>query len=73
MTEAWTHQGSKRNLLGDNPAPELARSLSSETQVTATTPPTFIYQTDADTTVPGENAVAYYLAQGGRTGRNSYF
>ena len=62
MTEAWTHQGSKKNLLGDNPAPELARSLSSETQVTATTPPTFIYQTDADTTVPSENAVAYYLA-----------
>jgi acetyl esterase/lipase len=62
MTEAWTHQGSKSNLLGDNPAPELARNLSNETQVTAVTPPAFIYQTDADTTVPAENAVAYYLA-----------
>jgi acetyl esterase/lipase len=30
--------------------------------VTAQTPPTFIYQTNADTTTPAENAVAYYLA-----------
>ena len=62
MTEPWTHQGSKTNLLGENPSPELARSLSNETQVTANTPPTFIYQTTADTTVPAENAVMYYLA-----------
>jgi acetyl esterase/lipase len=62
LVESWTHQGSKTNLLGDGPDPALARSLSSETQVTASTPPTFIYQTNADTTVPAENAVAYYLA-----------
>jgi acetyl esterase/lipase len=37
-------------------------SLSSETQVTASTPATFIYQTNADTTTPAENAVSYYLA-----------
>jgi acetyl esterase/lipase len=60
--EPWTHQGSKTNLLGDAPDPALARSLSSETQVTATTPPAFIYHTTADTTVPVENAVAYFLA-----------
>ena len=62
FVEAWTHQGSKTNLLGDVADASLARSLSSETQVTAATPPTFIYQTNADTTVPAENAVAYYLA-----------
>ena len=62
MTEPWTHQGSKTNLLGDHPSPELARALSTETQVTPNTPPTFIYQTSADTTVPAENAVSYYLA-----------
>ena len=62
FVEAWTHQGSKTNLLGDAPDASLARSLSSETQVTAATPPAFIYQTNADTTVPAENAVAYYLA-----------
>jgi acetyl esterase/lipase len=62
FVEPWTHQGSKTNLLGERPDAALARSLSSETQVTAETPPTFIYQTTADTVVPPENAVAYYLA-----------
>jgi len=62
LTEAWTHQGSKTNLLGDAPDPALARLLSNETQVTSTTPPTFIYHTNADTAVPVENSVAYFLA-----------
>ena len=60
--EPWTHQGSKTALLGENPDPALARRLSSETQVTAQTPPAFIYHTTADTTVPVENAVAYFRA-----------
>jgi acetyl esterase/lipase len=30
--------------------------------VTASTPPAFIYHTNADTVVPAENAVAYFLA-----------
>ncbi len=62
MTEPWTHQGSKTNLLGANPDPVLARSLSNDTQVTKDTPPTFLFHTNADTVVPPENAVAYYLA-----------
>ena len=62
FVEPFTHQGSKTNLLGENPDPVLARSLSSETQVTASTPPAFIYHTNADTVVPVENAVAYFLA-----------
>ncbi len=62
MTESWTHQGSKMNLLGEHPDAELARSLSNDTRVTAQTPPTFIYQTNADTVVPAENSVMYYLA-----------
>jgi acetyl esterase/lipase len=62
LVEPFAHQGSKTNLLGENPDPALARSLSSETQATAATPPTFIYHTTADTTVPVENAVAYFLA-----------
>jgi acetyl esterase/lipase len=60
--EPWTHQSSKTYLLGEAPDPALSRSLSSETQVTAETPPAFIYHTNADTTVPVENAVAYFLA-----------
>jgi acetyl esterase/lipase len=62
MTETWTHQGSKLNLLGEHPSETLAREMSIDTQVTAQTPPTFIYQTSADTTVPAENSVMYYLA-----------
>jgi acetyl esterase/lipase len=62
MTEAWTHQGSKTNLLGEHPSPELASSLSADLAVTSRTPPTFIFQTNADTTVPAENSVFYYLA-----------
>ena len=62
MTAAWTHKGSRRNLLGDEPDPELAKRLSGELAVTKTTPPTFIFQTNEDASVPAENAVHYYLA-----------
>ncbi len=62
LVEPWTHQGSKNNLLGANPDPELAKSLSGEQSVTKETPPTFIFQTNEDTTVPAENAVYYFLA-----------
>ena len=60
--ETFTHRGSQRNLLGDNPDPELVRSLSNEKQVTAETPPTFLFHTDEDKGVPSENSVAFYLA-----------
>jgi acetyl esterase/lipase len=62
MTESWTHQGSKNNLLGANPDPELARRLSGELAATKQTPPGFLFHTNADTTVPAENSVYYYLA-----------
>jgi acetyl esterase/lipase len=62
MTEEWTHKGSRTNLLGENFDPELAKSLSGERAVTRDTPPTFLFQTTEDTTVPAENAVHYYLA-----------
>lgn len=62
MVEEWTHKGSRTNLLGDNPDPELAKSLSGERAVTKETPPTFLFQTNEDTAVPAENAVHYFLA-----------
>ncbi len=62
MTEPFMHRGSRENLLGKNSDATLARELSSELQVTAETPPTFIFQTDEDEPVPAENAVAFYLA-----------
>jgi len=62
FTESWTHQGSRTMLLGANADAALARSLSNETQVTSATPPTFLFHTNADTTVPVENSVQYFLA-----------
>jgi acetyl esterase/lipase len=62
LVEPWTHQGSKNALLGQNADPELAKSLSGEQAVTAETPTTFIFSTNADTTVPAENAIYYFLA-----------
>ena len=62
LTAPSTHQGSKKNLLGENPEPKLVESLSNELQVTPDTPPTFLWHTDADSGVPPENSVLFYLA-----------
>ena len=62
FTTSYVHQGSLHNLLGDNPDPNLAQSLSNELQVTARTPPAFLFHTTEDKTVPVENSVLFYLA-----------
>ena len=62
MAEGYSHGGSRRNLLGPEPAPELVELLSNERRVTAQTPPTFIFHTHDDPVVPVENATAFYLA-----------
>lgn len=62
FTADYSHRGSAQNLLGDNPAPALLENLSNEKQVTAQTPPTFLFHTTEDTTVPPENSIAFYLA-----------
>lgn len=59
---AITHAGSRRNLLGENPDPALVDDLSNDLRVTAQTPPAFLFHTDADTGVPAENSVRFYLA-----------
>jgi len=59
---AVTHAGSLRNLLGENPDPKLVENLSNDLQVTAQTPPTFIFHTTNDTAVPVENSLRFYLA-----------
>jgi acetyl esterase/lipase len=62
FTSEHTHRGSLRNLLGEDPEPGLVESLSNEKRVTADTPPTFLFHTNADTGVPAENSVLFYLA-----------
>ncbi len=58
----FAHPGSKRNLLGTNPPPELVQQLSSELQVTAATPPCFVWSTAEDKTVPVENSLLFAAA-----------
>ena len=59
---AFAHAGSRQFLLGDNPDPRLVENLSNELQVTAQTPPTFLFHTTNDRTVPVENSVMFYSA-----------
>ena len=60
--EPYVHKGSRRNLLGDNPDAKLVDNLSNERAVTRDTPPCFLFHTDADSAVPPENSVLFYLA-----------
>ena len=56
------HTGSRDNLLGKEPMSQLMEEYSNEKRVTPQTPPTFLFHTGADTVVPPENSVLYYLA-----------
>jgi acetyl esterase/lipase len=58
----FTHQGSRKNLLGTNPPPELLQLLSNELQVTSNTPPCFVWSTEEDKTVPVENSMQFVAA-----------
>jgi enterochelin esterase family protein len=62
FSESSMHAGSRRNLLGAEPDSKLVENLSNEKQVTAQTPPTFLFHTDADKGVLPENSVLFYLA-----------
>jgi len=59
---AATHGGSRDNLLGPDPSPELVERFSNERQVTKGTPPTMILFSDDDTVVPPANGTAFYDA-----------
>ena len=56
------HQGSRNNLLGKNPAPELIKLLSNELQVTSQTPPCFIWHTWEDQAVKVQNSLDFAAA-----------
>lgn len=58
----FAHAGSRRNLLGETPAPELVGKLSTELQVTKETPPCFLWHTAEDKGVPVENSMLFAAA-----------
>jgi acetyl esterase/lipase len=62
LVSEFTHRGSKRNLLGEEPDENLVNFMSSELQVTPETPPAFLVHTSEDTGVPPQNSIAFYLA-----------
>lgn len=62
MDSTYTHKGSLRNLLGENPSADLVNQYSNEKQVTKETPRAFIALSDDDKVVPPANGVNYYLA-----------
>ncbi len=53
------HSGSRESLLGKNPSPSLLQELSNEKQVTAQTPPCFLWTTGDDAAVPAQNSLAF--------------
>ncbi len=57
-----THQGSRRNLLGDDPDPALIELLSNERHVTKDTPPCFLWHTWEDKGVKIENSLQFAAA-----------
>ncbi len=58
----YAHMGSRNNLLGKEADEKLVQSLCNDEQVTAKTPPTFLFHTDADTGVKPENSILFYMA-----------
>lgn len=56
------HQGSFRQLLGENRTPEQLEYYSLQNRVTPQTPPTMLLLTDDDTVVPPVNSTLYYQA-----------
>lgn len=62
MKDPSAHAGSRENLLGKQPTPELLRLMSVEDQVTSDTPPTLLIHTQEDKSVPIENSIVFFQA-----------
>tara|TARA_R110002096_G_scaffold16106_22_gene55125 strand:+ start:6154 stop:7341 length:1188 start_codon:yes stop_codon:yes gene_type:complete len=63
LSTEYAHGGTRRNLFGENVDPESyqVRLVSTELQIKADTPPTFLFHTGEDPVVPVENSVLFYL------------
>ena len=62
MDSAICHKGSRDNLLGKKAATDKLNLFSSDMQVTAQTPPTFLVHASDDKSVPVENSIRFYQA-----------
>jgi len=62
LTGPEAHAGSRRALLGENPAPRLVEKLSPQLRVTARTPPAFLVHAEDDTVVLPANSWMFAAA-----------
>jgi acetyl esterase/lipase len=60
MDSTFTHQGSRRNLIGNHPSSEAIKRFSNELQITGKTPPSFLVHSEDDKTVPVKNSIVYF-------------
>lgn len=58
----FSHRGSFRALLGENPPDKLLLKYSTEKQIKEDTPPTILIHSADDTSVPVQNSIAYFQA-----------
>lgn len=56
------HMGSREQLIGKDPSPEMVDSFSNELQVREDTPPAFLVQATDDDVVPVRNSIVFYEA-----------
>ncbi len=62
MDTTFTHAGSRRNLLGENPSTDLVNRFSNEKRVDRATPPSFVIFAADDKVVPPSNGFRYVEA-----------
>ncbi|MDC7684142.1 alpha/beta hydrolase [Asticcacaulis sp. BYS171W] len=62
MTPGVAHMGSRKNLLGEAPTPEMEALLTAARNVTSASPPCFLVHAEDDAGVPPENSVEYRAA-----------
>jgi acetyl esterase/lipase len=60
MDSSFTHAGSRRNLIGEDPGDEAVKRFSNELQITENTPPAFLVHSGDDNSVPVKNSIVYY-------------
>ncbi|MFO7620600.1 MAG: alpha/beta hydrolase [Bacteroidales bacterium] len=57
---AFTHMGSRNNLIGPDPGEEKVKHFSNELQITPDTPPAFLIHSADDKAVPVRNSISYF-------------
>lgn len=62
LSKNLMHKGSRDNLIGSNPTPELTNLYSNDIQVSPQTPPTMLIHAGDDKTVKVENSLRFYEA-----------